>query len=92
VSPSEFIARKPEFRNAPVELIQAKLDQASRFCHPDTWGDLRDDGVAEYASDLLAGTPEGKDLRLIDKQSGKTVYTLRYEELRGIVGIGGLLV
>lgn len=80
-TPAEFIAAYPEFTGASEALIQEKLDDAALRTGVVAWGDRWAMGVKLRAADLLAKSPHGRKLRLVNSD-GTTAYT---EDLRTLV-------
>ncbi len=70
---SLFLAAYPEFATAPSALVAAKLADAEKRTSLDIFGDARDLRVGLLAARLLALSPFGRDMRLVETD-GKTVY------------------
>lgn len=88
---AEFLVAFPEFTGAPEPLIQAKLDMAVLRTSDTVWGALYAVGVMTRTADLLAKSPHGRKMRMVEKD-GTTAYT---EDLRTMVrrvAIGGRVV
>lgn len=85
---SAFKVRFPEFEDAQVSLVKAKLDQASRSMDVAVWGDLFDDGHGQRTAHLLALSPQGVEasLRMGAGANQRTVYQDEFEKLELIVG------
>lgn len=82
-SVAAFKAAYPAFGNAPDALVQAKLDEAALRTSTAAWGtgDLHTMGVSLRAADLLAKTPEGRRMRLV-QNDGKSIF---HDDLRALV-------
>ena len=78
---AEFKAEYPTFANAPDALVQSRLDQAAARTNATVWGEQYAMGVMLRAADLLAKTPEGRRMRLV-QNDGKSIY---HEDLRTLV-------
>lgn len=73
VTTQELIDAFPEFAQAPVALLRAKIALASERTDPDTWGTKWKAGVMQRAADLLAKTAEGRRMRLMVNDE-KSIY------------------
>lgn len=80
------------FINAPDGIVDAALNSAHLKCSPESWGYLLNEGIALWTAHILAQTPEGKDLRLNDKNSAETSYLKMFNELQAVAGFGPVIV
>lgn len=91
VTARTFRDHHPEFEEAPDEVVEAQLSNASTRCPASVWGDWRDEGIELYAARGIALSPHGRDMRLGEKESA-TVYDMRIRELEHIVAVGGRVI
>ena len=75
VTPAEFKVRFSEFSEVADADISPKLADASAFLDEGAWGttDLYERAVYYYAAHLLAISPYGQQLQLVN-DNGSTVY------------------
>lgn len=84
---AEFLVDYPTFTNAPTALIQSRLDQAALRTNATVWEDKYAMGVMLRAADLLAKTPEGRRMRLV-QADGKSIYWDDLQTLVRLVAVG----
>lgn len=87
-TPAEFIAEFPEFVGAPTPLVQAKINNAVERTSTTRWGTLWRQGVMYRTADLLAKSPFGRKMKLVNKD-GTTAYTADLKTMVRRVAIGG---
>lgn len=75
-----FDARFPEFAGRPDALLTSTLETAHARCHSDTWGTGRNDGVLYLTAHLLALSPFGREMRMVNRD-GTTAYEATYRTL-----------
>ena len=74
VTSSVFLASYPEFATAPVDLVAARLAEAdARTAQMVFDADVRDYRVMLLAARLLAISPYGRRMQLVNKD-GSTTY------------------
>lgn len=76
----EFVERHPEFRNAGA-LIGPTIADAKKRLNSVVLGDVYESAIALLTCDLLARTPYGQTLRLVDDK-GETTYSLALARLK----------
>jgi hypothetical protein len=100
-SAAEFAARYPSFGQAPLALVEQKLEEAARWTNESLYTDAATeaDAVCMKAAVLLSITPEARKLQLVDdaqaKVWGRQLFRLQRAAtmgLRTFVGLLGLLV
>ncbi len=84
---AEFLLEYPTFTNAPTTLIQAKLNDAVSRTNLAVWGDKYTQGVMLRTADLLAKTPEGRRMRLV-QADGKSIWDDDLRSLVRLVSVG----
>ena len=67
VTAASFIVTYPEFSDAPVALVEAKLAEAVTMCPDRVWGDLTDQGVGLYTAQYLYDSPFARHMARIDQ-------------------------
>ncbi len=77
----EFRVAFPEFKTAGDELVQNKLDFASRVLSREVLDDMYDEAHGVKAADMLAKSPFGQSARMVNKD-GTTTYSRRFEEIK----------
>lgn len=88
-----FVARFPEFQDAPTDLVQAKLNDAITLCPSAVWGDssvdssIAQQGIFHYCAQALALSPFARKLALA-AEDGRTIYDRRLTMLKLIVTSG----
>lgn len=87
---SAFRESFPEFRTASDELVQRKLDEATRFVAPEAFLELTEDAIGYWAAHLLATSPAGISQRLDDDRKEST-YKDRYLSLRKAIPVRMLI-
>lgn len=80
VSASMFDNRFPEFAGRPDDLLTSILAAATARCHSDAWGTGRNEGVLYLSAHLLALSPYGREMRMVNKD-GTTAYEGTYRDL-----------
>lgn len=89
-----FLVRFPEFKRAPVELIESKITEAELQIDSAIWGTKTDLGAGYLAAHLLALSPFGQHARLVPanqkptRGEALTTYEREYKRLVGIVSSG----
>lgn len=87
---ARFLDLRPEFRNVDPRIVQAALDEASRWVSPSVWGNKLDDGMSLWAADVIVTSPMGGATRL---DPGTTSwYRQRIDDLLPTVACGRFLV
>jgi hypothetical protein len=71
---ADFKAAFPEFKNAPEDLVQSRINFAVQRTDAERWGDLYAQGVMFRTADLMAKSPFGRPMQLVDKD-GETDYS-----------------
>ena len=88
VTYASFIVEFPEFARADYEtVVTARLATATLQTPDDVWGTLRDDGIKWLAADLIARSPQGRELRLVNREND-SIYSVERRRLEGIVASG----
>jgi hypothetical protein len=88
VTYASFIAEFPEFDGAGYEaVVTARLVTAALQTPEDVWGNLRDDGIKWLTADLVARSPQGRELRLVNREND-SIYSVERRRLEGIVSSG----
>jgi len=87
VTVDDFINHFPAFDKADKELISKKLQMAHRQLNREVWGSLYCDGVRTLTARLMALEPEGRKMRLQNKD-GSTVYDADWMRIRRSVASG----
>lgn len=87
VTAQQFLAEFPEFREAPPEVVAAKLAEAARNVDVAIAGAKADDLIKYWTAELLAKSPSAEFARLKNKDGG-TIYTGRLQELIRVVSYG----
>lgn len=89
VSVSEFLVFAPEFSPAEDTLISAKLAEAERRCPVTSWGDgaFRAAGIMNKAAQMLALTPQGREMKL-STDDGKTAWDDQITRMNRIAAAG----
>jgi hypothetical protein len=90
-TPAEFQEEFLEFAGAPSDLVQAKINDAVRRTSERAWGSDWRMGVMYRTADLLAKSPFGRKLRLVNKD-GTTAYTADLRTMVRRVALGGRVV
>lgn len=67
VTAASFIVTYPEFADAPVALIEAKLAEAATMTPDAVWGDLADQGRALYTAQYLYDSPFARHMARVDQ-------------------------
>lgn len=91
VTAAEFKAAHPEFVNCTDDEVTAKLADAALLCPDAVWGDFADQGTRYRAARMLALSPMGRDVKLVNKD-GSTVYDEQIDLLVSIVSSGGRVI
>lgn len=91
VTVASFLIDFPEFQGAEDPLIQAKIDAAMLRCPTCVWGTgaRRDQGIMVKAAALLARSPYGRQMKLVNKEGG-TQYDDDVIKLNRIAAAGKL--
>lgn len=84
---SEFKAAFPEFEKAPDALVNAKIRIAELRTNSTVWGEQYEIGVSYLAARLLALSPFGRPMQLVNKD-GSTVYDEPWRTSRDAVASG----
>lgn len=89
---AEFKAVFPEFLGAPDLLVTAKISDAVGRTSEEVWGALWTQGVMYRAADLLAKSPFGRSMRLVNKDN-TTAYSADLRTMvRRVAAASGLRV
>ena len=90
LSRAQFVASFPEFSETDIDVVDAKLAEASRRIDPTVWQQWENDGHGQLAAHLLANSPLGNTAKLNPKDTDapKTVYEGEYRRLMKMVGAG----
>lgn len=80
VSAATFDARFPEFAGRPDALLTSVLAAATARCHSDTWGTGQNEGILYLTAHLLALSPFGREMRMVNRD-GTTAYQGTYETI-----------
>lgn len=91
VTADQLKAAHPEFANVDDDLVNSAIQDAALLCPDTVWGDFADQGTRYRACRLLALSPMGRDVRLVNKD-GSTVYDEQIELLVKIVSPGGRVI
>lgn len=81
VSYEAFVAEFPQFAETERPIVEAKLQEATRYVAADIWGDKTDEGIKYRAAHLIECSPFGRGARL-NKNNGATTYSDVFDELR----------
>lgn len=84
---ARFLQDYPEFKNTAVELIDKKIQSATKRINATVWADLTNDGIMVLAAHLLSVAPEGEQSRL-KKENRVTTYQLEWERMKREVTLG----
>ena len=76
----EFRAAFLHFRTAPDHLIEKAIADATARVAPETFRTLTEQAIGQLAAHLLAISPFGVNLRLVDDK-GKTTHLTEYERI-----------
>ena len=87
VSRQDFLLHFSAFEKSPPALVDKKLAMAHRQLNREVWGSLFCDGVRYLTARLLALEPEGRKMRLQNKD-GSTIYDMDWERLKRSVASG----
>jgi len=85
MTPTEFLARYPEFRSAGA-LIEKALADATLQVDPAVYGLKAEMAIGLIAAIDLAGSPFGRSLRL-DEDDRMTSYETKLNAIKKQVGI-----
>ena len=100
INTTDFLASYPEFHDAPLSLVAAKLAEAVRLvpanqsiwnANGDPTRDLTEDATFLYCAHFLALSPYARHMALIDEKqspSGGTLYWQRLQMLKRTVTSG----
>jgi hypothetical protein len=80
VTPSEFVAKRPEFRTAGAAVGPTLLDAANRI-DPAQFLETTDLAIELMAAHMLAISPFGRSQKLVNEK-GETVYLTELNMLR----------
>ena len=83
---TEFLTIYPEFDEAPVSLIDAKLAETSVLIDPNVWGVMTEQAHGLLTAHRLATAPNGQFARLVSKE-GKTTYGAEFESLQPVAAV-----
>lgn len=84
---AEFKASFPEFRSAPDALVTLKMTDAAESTSVAVWGATYDKGIYYRTADLLAKSPFGRKMGLVNKD-GTTAYSADLRRLEELVTVG----
>lgn len=87
VSLADFRTNYPEFDDAPDTLVTAKIAQAALRMNAALWAALAPTGVMLHAAHLLATSPQGRAMKLVNKD-GSTTYGKEYAIMQRTCTIG----
>lgn len=82
-----FLAAFPEFKDAPPDLVGAKLAYALQLTPTVPWGNLQEQGAFHYCARMLALSPYARKMGLVNKE-GKTNYDDEITRLKRMVTSG----
>lgn len=91
---TSFLARFPEFKRAPLDLIESKITEAELQIDSAVWNTKTDLGAGYLAAHLLALSPFGQHARLVPanmkptRGEALTTYEREYKRLVKIVASG----
>jgi hypothetical protein len=92
VTPAQFRAAFPAFRNVPDSVIQPKLDEAY-VRTGDSWGELRDPGARWLTAHLVSMDPLAEpSSKSVKASMGRTVYLDEWERMLRMVRVWGSAV
>lgn len=91
VTRADFLEHFSAFNDSDPDLVDKKLAMAHRQLSETIWGELYADGVRTLTARLLALEPEGRKMRLQNKD-GSTIYDTDWTRLRRMVSSGGRVV
>lgn len=83
----EFRTQFPEFQEAPDSLILGKMREAESRTDAFVWGAKREQGIAYLTAHLIALSPGGRAMQLVQKD-GSTPYYETLTTLRRAVTMG----
>jgi len=82
VTADEFIAQRPEFRNAGA-IIGPTITDAARRIDANVFGDNTENAISLLTAHLLCISPYGRTMKLATvEDDGSTIYLKEYERLR----------
>lgn len=93
LTPAAFLTSYPEFSDAPLSLLQAKLNEATTLIQGPVWNngdparDLTQQATFLQAAHFLALSPYAAHMGLV-KTDGFTLYSARLQHLKRIVTSG----
>lgn len=89
ITVSNFLVEYPEFKDAPISLVQAKLQDALILTPCQVWsaGLLRKQGTFLHCARLLALSPFARHMKLVNKD-GSTLYDSQLLKLKQTVTSG----
>jgi Protein of unknown function (DUF4054) len=92
VTPAQFRAAFPAFRNVADGVIQPKLDEAY-LRTGDSWGELRDAGARWLTAHLVSTDPLAEpSSKSVKGSMGRTVYLDEWERMLRMTRVWGSAV
>lgn len=85
VTVRQIVAKFPEFRNTPEQVIALCLAEATACVNATVWGDKADFGVQYLTAHLIHIRPSGEPAR---KDGREDPYKMRYDALLSGVTFG----
>jgi len=92
ITPAQFRAAFPAFRNVGDAVIQPKLDEAY-LRTGDSWGELRDQGARWLTAHLVSIDPLAEpSSKGVKGSAGRTVYLDEWERMLKVTRVWGTSV
>ena len=90
---ARFLQDYPEFKNTAAELIDKKIQSATKRINATVWADLTNEGIMILTAHLLSVSPEGDQSRLkpispAGKENKVTIYQMEWERMKREVTLG----
>lgn len=83
VTYASFILQFPEFERSPDPSVIMTAIATAEHLVSDSWSlRTKDDFTALMAADILAQGPVGRNARLVDSKTGRTIYYMRLRDFK----------